>query len=234
MQKGLAGTNHNQLSEFLKAFDKLCVGIDTDNPGHKLFDKCIESLVRKSARSIIVFSRQTLRGFVEWRLENDDALSHMQSTLGRNLLLTDRREAMEELELNQQGKDFFQQIVFVEPRADDLLHLLTLPRLPEKIFVLANLARVSQTLRRIHILLSIRGIEPVRVNLLAVEKEFKRALSGRVIDIPDLDTVLPSPRLDTLLDLTTGGVSNSGPTRIITTSGDLQIKAFDGSDFALL
>ena len=232
LQQGSAGTNHNQLSEFLKAFDKLCVGIDTDNPGHKLFDKCIKSLVRKPTRSIIVFSRQTLRGFVEWRLENDDALSHMQSTLGSNLLLADRREAMEELELNQQEKDLFQQIVFVEPRADDLLHLLTLPRLPEKIFVLANLARVSQTLRRIRILLDIRGIEPVRVNLLAIEKEFKRALSGRLIDIPDLDAVLRSPRLDTLLDLTTASASNSGPTRIITTSGDLRIKAFDGSEVA--
>ena len=232
LQKGLAGTNHNQLSEFLEDFDKLCARTDTDNPGHKLFDKCIKSIVCKSARSIIVVSSQTLRGFVEWRLESDDTLSSVRSTLGRKLLLADRREAMEELELNEEEQNLFQQIVFVEPRADELLHVLTLPRLPEKIFVLANLARVAQTLRRIHILLSIRGIEPVRVNLLAVEKEFKRALSGRVIDIPDLDTVLPSPRLDTLLDLTTASASNSGPTRIITTSGDLQIKAFDGSEVA--
>ena len=233
LQQGLAGTNHNQLSEFLKAFEKVCVRTDTDNPGHKLFDKFIGSLVRKAARSIIVFSNQTLRDFVEWRLENDNALSHVRSTLGRKLLLADRREAMEELELNHQEKSLFRQIVFVEPRADDLLHLLTLPRIPEKIFVLANLARVGQILRRIRILLDIRGIEPVRVNLLTAEKEFKRALSGRLIDIPDLDAVLPSPRFDTLLDLTTGGVSNSGPTRIITASGDLQIKAFDGSEVAL-
>ena len=233
LQQGLAGTNHNQLSEFFKAFEKLCKRTDTDNPGHKLFDKFIESLVSKAARSIIVFSNQTLRDFVEWRLENDNALSHVRSTLGRKLLLVDRREAMEELELNQQEKGLFRQIVFVEPRADDLLHVLTLPWVPEKIFVLANLARVGETLRRIRILLDIRGIEPVRVNLLTVEKEFKRALSGRLIDIPDLDAVLPSPRFDTLLDLTTGGVSNSGPTRIITASGDLRIKAFDGSEVAL-
>ena len=234
LQQGLAGTNHNQLSEFLEALDKLCVRTDTDNPGHNLFDKCIKRLVRRSTRSIIVFSNQILRDFVEWRLENDDALSHVRSTLGSKLLLADRREAMEELELGQQQeKDLFQQIVFVEPRADDLLHLLTLPRFPGKIFVLANLARVAETLRRIRILLNLRGIEPVRVNLLAVEKVFKRALSGRLIDIPDLDAVLPSPRLDTLLDLTTTGTSNSGPTRIITTSGDLKIKAFDGSEVAL-
>lgn len=233
LQQGWAGTNHNQLSEFLEAFDKLCTSADTDNPGHKLFDKCIEGLVREAGQSIIVFSSQVLRGFAEWRVENDDALSGTRLAMGRKLLLVDRREAMEELELSQSGQSLFQQIVFIEPSADDLLHLLTLSRFPEKIFVLANLALVTEILRSIRILLRIDGIEPIQNNLLAVEKEFKRALSGRVIDIPDLDATPPLPRLDTLLDLTTTSVSSSGLTRIITTSAGLQIRMFEGSEVAL-
>ncbi len=233
LQQGWAGTNHNQLSEFLEAFDNLCTRADTDNPGHKLFDKCIEGLVRDAGQSIIVFSSQILRGFAEWRVENDDALSSTRLAMGRKLLLADRWEAMEELELSQPGQSPFQQIVFIEPSADDLLHLLTLPRFPEKIFVLANLARVTEILRSIRILLRIDGIEPIQNNLLAVEEEFERALSGRMIDIPDLDAAPPLPRLDTLLDLTTTNVSSSGLTRIITTSAGLQIRMFEGSEVAL-
>ena len=156
----------------------------------------------------------------------------MRPSLGRKLLLVDRREAIEELELDYREQKLFQRIVFVEPYADDLLHVITRPWLPEKVFVLANLARAEQTLRRIQILLQIEGIEDVRDKLVTVQKEFDRALSGRVIDIPDLDVAPALPRLGTL-DLTAAGTPGSGPARIITTSSDLQIRAFDGSEVAL-
>lgn len=68
--------------------------------------------------------------------------------------------------------------------------------------------------------------------LCAVEKELTRAMDGRAIDIPDVDAAPRLPRLGTL-DLTATAVSGAGPTRIIRTSGELQIRAFDESDFAL-
>ncbi len=232
LKHGMAGSNHNQLSQFLSEFDNLCGVADTDNPGHKLFDECIRSLCRKVTRSIVVFPSEVLRGFAEWRIENDAALADLRSSLGRKLIMVDRREAIEALELSQQDQELFQQIVFVEPHPEDLLHVLTCPWLPQKVTILANLARAEQTLRRIRILLDIDGIAPIMDKLIAVQKEFESGLEGHIINIPDLDEALPMPRLGTL-DLTVTGTPGSGATRIIRTSGDLQIRAFDGSEVAL-
>ncbi len=232
LKLGLAGANHKRLSQFLISYDKLCELADTNNPGHKLFDECVRGLTRKATRSIIVFSSELLRGFAEWRIEGDAALSDVRPSLGRKLLLVDRREAIEELDLSQQEQKLFQRIIFIEPYADDLLHVLTRPWLPESVYVLSNLARVEQTLRRIRILLEIDGIEPIGDMLLAVQTEFERAMDGRSMDIPDLDAEPQLPRLGTL-DLTTVAAPGSGHPRIITTSGNLQIRAFDGSEVAL-
>ena len=112
--------------------------------------------------------------------------------------------------------------------------MLTQPSVPEKVLVLANLALVNHTLSRLRILLKINGIEPIRENLFAIERELARALSGRAINIPDLDLTPPMPRLGTLdLTGTESGVPSTEETRLITTSGDLQIRAFDGSEMAL-
>ncbi len=232
LTQGFAGQHHKQLTQFLEAYDKLCALAASDNPGRALFDKCLRQLIHKATRSILVFASELQRGFAEWRIETDPDLADVRPSLGRKLLLVDRREAIEELEFNQREQKFFQRIVFVEPHADDFLHVLTRPWLPEKVIVLANLARAEQTLRRIKILLELEGVDPVREKLLTVQKEFSNALQGRIIDIPDLDAAPPLPRLGTL-DLTAAGGPGSGPTRIIRTSGDLQIRAFDGSEFAL-
>lgn len=232
LQLGLAGVNHDQLSAFLDAFDKLCNRASTDNPGRKLFDKCVEGLAREDARALVVFPSEALRGFAEWRIENDDTLSYARSMLGRKLLLVDRREAMEELDIDQRGQRLFEQLVFIQPRADDFLQVLTRSWIPEKVLVLANLAWAERTLRRIRILIDIDGIDPLRDKLLAVREELERTLSGRKIDVPDLDIPPPLPRLGTL-DLTAGSVSGSGLTRIVTTSGNLRVKVFDGSEVAV-
>jgi hypothetical protein len=232
LQQGLAGRHHHHLAQFLAAFDKLCRTTATDNPGRKLFDECIRSLARKVTRSIVVFSNQLLRGFAEWHIESDPALADVRQSLGRKLLLVDRREAIEELELSRQEQKLFQRIVFIEPHAEDLLHVLTRSWLPEKVFVLANLARAEQTLRRIRILLELDGIGPVRERLLAVQKEFERVMGGRTIDLPDLDAAPPLPRLGAL-DLTAASAPGAGALRIIETSGDLRIRAFDRSEVAL-
>ncbi|MGC2306753.1 hypothetical protein [Candidatus Binatus sp.] len=94
------------------------------------------------------------------------------------------------------------------------------------------MARIENALRRIRILLQLDGVEPIKDKLLIVEKEFQRALQGRSIDIPDIDAAPAPPRFGTL-DLTTGSNQGSGPTRINATSGELRIRAFDGSTFAL-
>ena len=82
LQTGLAGANHNQLTEFLAALDKLCAAADTNNPGCQLFDKCLLSLVQSEGRSVLVFSSELLRGFAEWRIEEDASLSVARPHVG--------------------------------------------------------------------------------------------------------------------------------------------------------
>lgn len=232
LQLGFAGAQHAELSQFLEAYDKLCNVAANHNPGAQLFDDCVHGLMRKGTRSILVFSSELLRGFAEWRIENDAAFGDVRDIAAKKLRLVDRREAIEELELDQREQQLFQRIVFIEPHVDDFLHVLTRPWLPEKVIILAHLARAEHALRRIRILLQLEGVEPVAEKLRAVEKEFVCALDGRAIDIPDVDAAPGLPRLGTL-DLTATAMSGVGPTRIIRTSGELQIRAFDGSDFAL-
>lgn len=232
LQQGLAGRHHHQLEQFLAKFDNLCRVTASENPGQKLFDDCIRRLAPKVTRSIIVFSSELLRGFAEWRIESDPTLADVRKSLGRKLLLVDRREAIEELELSRQEQKLLKRIVFIEPRADDLLHVLTRSWLPDKVFVLTNLARAEETLRRVRILLELDGIDPIRERLLALRHEFERVMEGRRIDLPDLDAAPPLPRLGTL-DLTAASPPGAGALRIIETSGDLRVRAFDRSEVAL-
>jgi hypothetical protein len=144
----------------------------------------------------------------------------------------DRKEIMDELDRSFHQQERFQRIVFVEPRAEDLLQILTHPWLPDKVIVLANLARTAQTLQRIRLLLNIEGIEPVKDKLIAGQKELERALGGHTIDIADLDSELLPPRFGTL-DLTGASTHGYGALRTLRASGDLRIRAFDGTEVAL-
>lgn len=232
VEQGLGGANQGRLSEFLHAFERTYANAITENPGRTLFDTFIQGLARKATGSIVVFSSEALRSFAEWRIETDSALSDVRPSLGRELRLVDRREAVEELELDHREKRLFKQIVFVEPEAEDLLRLMACPWLPEKVLVLANLVRIEHALRRIRALLLVDGIGPVRSHLVAARQEFDRVLVGRVVDVPDLEIAPSLPRLGTL-DLTVASTSDSGQPRIIATSDDLRIRAFDGSEVAL-
>lgn len=229
LQQGHGGANQNALAEFLTAMDKLFVAADSNNPGCALFDKCLLQAAQAGGRTLVVFSSELLRGFAEWRVEQDDTLAELRACVDSDLMLVDRREAAEAIE--SAGDKAFERIVFMEPAADDLLGTLTLPGLPKSIVVLAHLARVESTLRRTRVLLDLPGIEKVRARLEAIAAELERVLHGRKIDLPDLDAAPPLPRLGTL-DLTSISAPGSGRTRILSTSGGIKIRAFDGSEFA--
>ncbi|MFM9850249.1 MAG: hypothetical protein ACKVP3_24215 [Hyphomicrobiaceae bacterium] len=229
LQQGLAGANQNALAEFLSALDKLFAAAESNNPGCELFDKCILRAACSEGRTLVVFSSELLRGFAEWRIEEDSSLAEIRTHLGSKILLVDRREAVEVLEAEADGD--IDRIVFMEPGPDDLLSMLARSSLPKTLVVLAHLARVENTLRRTRVLLQLDGIEKVRPRLEAVAAELERVLAGRKIDLPDLDAAPPLPRLGTL-DLTAIGAPGSGRTRILSTSGGFKIRAFDGSEFA--
>lgn len=229
LQQGLAGANQNALAEFLAALDKLFAAAESNNPGCELFDKCLLRAARSEERTLIVFSSELLRGFAEWRIEEDFSLAEIRTHLDSKILLVDRREAVEVLETA--GDKEIDRIVFMEPGADDLLSMLTLSRLPKALLVLAHLARVESTLRRTRVLLQLDGIEKVRPRLAVAASELERVLAGKKVDLPDLDAAPPLPRLGTL-DLTAIGAPGSGRTRILSTSGGFKIRAFDGSEFA--
>lgn len=232
VKQGAAGALQKQLVEFLDAFDRLGAAAAERNPGHALFDDCLKKLTHKGTRSIVVFSSELLRSFAEWRIETEDSLADVRRYVGRKIRLVDRREAIEELEFNRTDQQLLRRIVFIDPRPEDFLHVLTRPWLPKKVVVIAHLARVEHVLRRLQLLLQLEGIEPVRNKLTAVEQEFKRVIAGRSIDMPDVDAAPPPPRLGTL-DLTIGVGQGGGPTRIITASGQVRVRAYDGSSFAV-
>ena len=232
LKLGAAGANHSQLSAFLDTYDKLCSVAATDNPGARVFDDCLSKLSKKPIRSIVAFSSDLIRAFAEWRIENESTLADVRSELGRKLILADSKEATEELERVDGSQDPCLQILFVEPHADQFLHILTRPYLPRTVIVLCHLARAKQILQRADILLQLDGVAPVEWNLLVVQEKFQQALTGHTVDIPDLDTVMLPPYISTI-DLTGSHAPGTGPTRIIRTSGDVQIRAFDGSELAV-
>lgn len=229
LQHGLAGTNQNALSDFLIAFDKLCAAADYNNPGCELFDKCLFQSAEQVGRTIIMFSSELLRGFADWRIEEDHALAAIRQHLGTRISIVDRREAAEILETVADGE--IDRIVCIEPSPEDLLYILSRPSQPKKLIAVAHLARTESTLRRARALLDLTGVEKVRERLEALVTEFERALAGQKIELPDFDAAPPLPRIGTL-DLTTIAGPGAGKPRIISTSAGFKIRAFDGSDFA--
>jgi hypothetical protein len=232
LKLGGAGANHSQLAAFLDTYDKLCSVATTHNPGAQLFDDYLCKLTGQSTRSIVTFSSDLIRAFAEWRIENESTLADVRSRLGREIIFADSKEATEELARANSGEGSCQQILFVEPSADQFLHILTRPYLPRTVVVLCHLARAKQILQRAEVLLQLDGVAPVEWNLLVVQEKFQQALSGHTIDIPDLDTIMLPPRIGTI-DLTGPHMPGAGPTRIIQTSGHVQIRAFDGTELAV-
>jgi hypothetical protein len=232
LKLGTAGANHSQLSIFLEAYDRLYSVAATHNPGARLFEDYLAKLSKQSNRSIVTFSSDLIRAFAEWRIENESTLSDVRPRLGRELILADNKEATEELERADGTQNPCHQILFVEPYADQFLHVLVRPYLPRTVIVLCHLARAKQILQRAEVMLQLDGIAPIEWNLLVVQEKFQQALSGHRADVPDLDTVMLPHHVSTI-DLTGPQTPGAGPTRIIGTSGDVQIRAFDGSELAV-
>jgi len=232
LKLGTAGINHPQLSGFLAAYDKLCSVAATQNPGTRLFDDCLARLSKQLSRSLVAFSSDIVRAFAEWRIEKDRALADTRSKLGKQIILVDNKEAAEELERALSAQRPFEQITFIDPYPEHFLQLLAHSALPPKALAVSHLARAKQILQRADALLQLDGIAPVEWNLLIAQESFQKALSGHAIDIPDLDAVLPSPRVGTI-DLTGPQSAGADPTRVIRTSEGVQIRAFDASELAV-
>jgi hypothetical protein len=229
---GTAGANHQQLASFLDAYNGLCTTVAAGNPGTRFFDACLARLAATSSRSLVVFSTDLVRDFAEWRVQNDTTLDHVKGALGHTILLTRAREVHEELEHAQQTGAPFEEIVFIEPYADDLLKVLAETALPPRVKVSCHLARTQQILDRISALLQIDGVAPIEWNLLKVEESLKKAMAAHTADMPDLDAFLHEPRVSTI-DLAGPRTPSSGPTRIIRTSDYVRIRAFDGTELAV-
>jgi hypothetical protein len=229
---GSAGASHSQLSKFLDTYSGLCVAVAANNPGTRFFDNCLKQLSATLSKSIVVFSTDLVRDFAEWRIHNDVALAPVRDAIGRSIRFTRARDLHEELEHARQTIAPFEEIIFIEPHADDFLKVLAETGLPSRIKVSCHLARLQQILDRARALLQIEGVNPIEWNLLRVEECCKKAMAGHATDIPDLDVLLHEPRISTI-DLTGPRTASSGPTRMIRTSGHVRIRAFDGTELAV-
>ena len=232
LHRGLAGPHHSALSKFLTSFDSLCKSAEANNPSRRLFDESLRRLLQPAGRAMLVCSSEFICGFVAWRIENDPNLVGMRDSVTDRLTIADRREALEGLARAARDHDHFDRLFFVEPQADDLLHVLVSQSRSVEAFVLSNLARAEQTLRRVRILLDLPGTEPVRPMLESVKTELERVLGARTSEIPDLEIEMPLPRFG-MLDLTVAGVPAAGARRVLTTSSGLRIRAYDGSELAV-
>jgi hypothetical protein len=232
IKTGIAGANHAQLSHFLDAYSDLCTAVAASNPGTRFFDSCLTKLAAASSKSLVVFSTDLIRAFAEWRIQNDRVFDVVRTAVGRNILLVRARDVHEELEHARATGVPFEEIVLIEPYADDFLKTLAEPALPKRARILCHLARAKQILDRAKSLLQIDGVAPIEWNLLKVQECFENALTGHTADIPDLDALLLEPRISTI-DLAGPRTAYSGPTRMIRTSGYVRIRAFDGTELAV-
>ena len=228
---GLAGSYHSLLSQFLETYDELCVLAYSDNPGSRLFRQCIAGLSQTGNKTVVVLASGLLRDFAELCISQDETFADVKSKLGSEIVLMDRKEAFEEIRVSEKEQRSIQQMVFIQPRSDDFLRVVTHHHLPEKMVVVSHLATADEMLRRVRALLQLHGVEPVKDNLVSVQEKIEKALHGHMIDLPDLDSVLTPPQVRTL-DLTTISSGGAGATRIIGTSAGL-IRAFDRSEVAV-
>ncbi len=231
LKLGSAGTNHAALTDFLQAFDKLYSEAEAHNPGARIFDDCLARCAKHSTRSVIAFPTDLIRAFAEWRVEKEVSLAAIKERLGEDIIFADNREAREQLADGSDTQTRCEQILFVEPFPDQFLALITSPHFPKTFTVLCHLARAKQILERTEVLLQLDGIAPVEWNLLLVQEQFQKAITGHGTEIPDLDSIMLPPHIGTI-DLTGPHSQGSGPTRIIRTSGDVQVRAFDGTELA--
>jgi hypothetical protein len=181
---------------------------------------------------LVIFSTDLVRAFAEWRIQNDRTFDQVRETVGRSIMLTRARNVHEELEHARENGAPFEELVFIEPYADDFLKVLAEAALPPRAKVLCHLANAQQILDRTSALLQIDGVTPLEWNLLKVEECFKKAMTGHAADMPDLDALLHEPRVSTI-DLAGPRTASSGPTRMIRTSGYVRIRAFDGTELAV-
>jgi hypothetical protein len=180
----------------------------------------------------VVFPSEVQLAFAEWRLENDPALADVRPSIDDRLVLIERKELSEELDREEMNRRAVDEVVLIEPRADDLLRIFARGTLPPSVLVLANLARIDQALRRVRILLTIDGLGSVRDRLVGVQRELDRALAGHISDIGDLDGDL-TPLGGGMLDFTDAPGQVGGAVRIIRISNSFRVRAFEGSEFAL-
>lgn len=232
IKSGLAGTNHELLAEFLRGFDDLRSVADLDNPGRRRFDSCVRHLLEGGKRSVIVFPSELQLAFAEWRVEHDPALADIRAEIEGRLVFLDRKELSEQLNREDLNRTALERLVLLEPRPDDLVRVLGRGRLPANILVLANLARIEQALRRVRILLTIGGIDPLKDRLTVAQRELESALAGHISDIGDFDSDVPNFDVG-VLDLTEASNQTAGPVRIIMVSDHSRIRAFEASEFAL-
>jgi len=227
LKLGAAGQHHAQLTAFLESYDKLCAEAERCNPGARIFEDCLTRLAEGPAKSVVAFSSDLIRAFAEWCIDNHPSMAGIRNKLSQKIFIADTRDALEELD----RAGGCEQILFVEPFADQFLAFLARPCIPKTVRVLCHLARAKQILQRAEVFLDLEGINSIEWNLLLLQEQFKKALTGHGVDIPDLDTIMLPPR-GGMIDLTGAQTVAAGPTRIIRTSGDLQIRAFDGSELA--
>jgi len=232
LEDGRAGRHQSQMQHFLSAIDALVSAISKVHPGSRRFDECLRQVIKKGGKSIVVLPSHTELDFVKWRMENDPFLFDIKPDNGKAFLLTDRvgaHDALVKLEAHPDGEE---RIVFVEPHFETLLHVLGRNWIPARVMILCNHARAEQLVKRLHIILSLVGIEKFKPRLAAIEQEIAKASGAHTSDIGDLDLELKPVRTLTV-DLTAEALTSSGAIRTISLSGGFHIKAFDGSELAL-
>ncbi len=228
---GYAGRHQGELQDYLASVDKVGIALSSDSPGWALFDKAMRAIVQRSTRTIVVVRSETVKSFVEWRFEHASELADIRDALLKKVLLVAKRNANHAVGEDTVQRQLYSRMLFIEPIADDFLHVLTNGWTPASVRLLSSIAGAEQIRRRVDALLQIPGIAPVKQTLDVVGAELNRVLDGHFADIPDLEIAPSLPKLSAL-DLRAGS-SVGGRRRTIISEGGIRILAFDRTEFAV-
>lgn len=217
-----------------RAFDAL----DRDTPIGSLLVELMQRLVRKSSRSLVVFSSDTDRLLAERRLATDPELGPMVSLRlrSRHVSFATTTQLEEDLRSIKSAPDRtrWKRLVLVAPTSETLARVLAREWLPDELVILCDRTfalRVAATHRGLGLHPDLSGKDRIGGRLEAVAMAAKTEADSRAVTPVDLElearpVVLPN---EDVVDLTGGDDDDTREIVVLSLQSGRSLRARSGS-----